>query len=112
MKAHIIEDARFVHDRERAHGELVRGLALEDEAHKTDVRNPSYLEAMELFNNLCSWIKRYLWRLVGMDPVNLKSYLNLNVYLFWIKRDSERWPKIAKVVRHLLLTEVRFRSST
>ena len=63
-------------------------------------------------NNLCSWIKRYLWRFTGMDPGNLQSYLNLYVYLFRVKRDDERWPKIARVVRHLLMVDARFRSST
>ena len=50
--------------------------------------------------------------LTGMDPDNLQSYLNLYVYLFRVKRDDERWPKIARVVRHLLMTDARFRSST
>lgn len=112
LKPHIAEGAVLVHDRERAHGVLVRELKLEDEAHKADVRDPGYLEAMGLVNNLCSWIKRYLWRFTGMDPDNLQSYLNLYVYLFRVKRDDERWPKIARVVRHLLMTDARFRSST
>ena len=43
-------------------------------------------------NNLCSWIKRYLWRFTGMDPGNLQSYLNLYVYLFRVKRPrSQGW---------------------
>lgn len=46
-----------------------------------------------------------------MDPTNLQSYLNLYVYLFRVKRDSERWPEVARVVRHLLMTEARLRSS-
>lgn len=112
LKPHIAEGAVLVHDRVRAHGVLVRELKLEDEAHKADVRDPGYLEAMELVNNLCSWIKRYLWRFTGMDPDNLQSCLNLYVYLLRVKRDDERWPKIARVVRHLLMTDARFRSST
>ena len=47
-----------------------------------------------------------------MDPANLQSYLNLYVYLFRVKQDDERWPGIARVVRHLLMTYARFRSST
>lgn len=66
-----------MHDRERAHNVLVRELGLEDEPHKADVRDPVYLEAMALVNNLCSWLKRYLWRFTGMDPDNLQSYLNV-----------------------------------
>lgn len=87
-------------------------VTLVDEPHKADVRDPVYLEAMALVNNLCSWLKRYLWRFTGMDPDNLQSYLNVYVYLFRVKRDDERWPKIARVVRHLFATDARFRSST
>ena len=114
MKPHVAKGAVPVHDRERAHSVLVRELELEDESYKADVRDPAYLEAMALVNNLCSWIKRYLWRFTGMDPGNLQSHLNLNlyVYLFRVKRDDEKWPKIARVVRHLLMTDARFRSST
>lgn len=112
LKSHIAEGATLVHDRERAHNVLVRELSLEDESHKADVRDPVYLEAMELVNNLCSWLKRYLWRFTGMDPKYLQSYLNLYVYLFRVKRDDERWPKIARVVRHLMQTDASFRSST
>lgn len=111
MKAHVAKGATLVHDKERAHGVLVRELALGDEAYKADVRDPVYLEQMSLVNNLCSWVKRYLWRFTGMDPENLQSYLNLCVYLFRIKRDDERWPRIARVVRHLLMADARFRSS-
>lgn len=112
MGAHVAKGATLVHDRERAHNVLVRENGLVDESYKADVRDPAYLEAMALVNNLCSWIKRYLWRFTGMDPGNLQSYLNLYVYLFRVKRDDERWPKIARVVRHLLMVDARFRSST
>lgn len=64
---------------------------------------------MELVNDLRSRLKRYLWRFTGMDPENLQSYLNLYVYFSRVKRDDERWPKIARVVRHLLMAEARFR---
>lgn len=64
---------------------------------------------MGLVNNLCSWLKRHLWRFTGMDSENLQSHLNLHVYVFRVKRDDERWPKIARVVRHLLMAEARFR---
>lgn len=112
MKAHVAEGSTLVHDRERAHSVLVRENSLEDESYKADVRDPAHLEAMALVNNLCSRIKRYLWRFTGMDPANLQSYLSLYVYPFRVKRDDERWPGIARVVRRLLMTGARFRSST
>lgn len=64
---------------------------------------------MGLVNNLRSWLKHCLWRFTGMDPENLQSHLNLYVYFFRVKRDDEMWPKIARVVRHLLMAEARFR---
>ena len=109
LGGHVAGGATLVHDRERAHNVLVRENGLADESYKADARDPEYLEAMGLVNNLCSWLKRYLWRFTGMDPENLQSYLNLYVYFFRVKRDDERWPKIARVVRHLLMAEARFR---
>ena len=57
---------------------------------------------MELVNNLCSWLRRYLFRFPGMKKSNLQSYLNWFVYLFRVRRDEEKWPKTARVLRHLL----------
>ena len=62
-------------------------------------------------NNLCSWLKRYLWRFTGMEMKNLQSYLNWYVYLFRVKQAKERRPEIARVVRHLLMIDSHFRSS-
>ncbi|PWM20778.1 MAG: hypothetical protein DBX97_03235 [Collinsella tanakaei] len=101
--------ATLVHDRERAHSVPVGENGLADEPCKADARDPGYLEAMELMNNLRSRLKRHLRRFIGMDPENLQSYLNLYVYFFRVERDDERWPKIASVVRHLLMAEARFR---
>ena len=69
-------------------------------------------ERVAMVNDLCSWLKRCLWRFTGMEMRNLQSYLNWYVYLFRAKQAGERWPEIARVVRHLLMTETRFRSST
>ena len=106
---HVAEGATLVHDRERAHSVLVGENGLADESCKADARGPEYLEAMEPANNPCSRLKRYLWRFTGMDPGNLQSYLNLYVYFFRVERDDERRPKIARMVRHLLMAEARFR---
>lgn len=46
-----------------------------------------------------------------MDPESLQSYLNLYVHLFQVKRDDKRWPRIARVVRHLFMADTHFRSS-
>lgn len=105
----VAEGTTLVRDRERAHNVLVRENGLADESYRADARDPECLEAMELVSNLCSWLKRQLWRFTGMDPENLQPCLNLYVYFFRVKRDDERWPKIARVVRHLLMAEARFR---
>lgn len=39
---------------------------------------------------------------------NLQSYLNWFVYLFRIKRDDEKYPKVERVIRHLLLTDAQY----
>ena len=95
--------------RERAHDVLVRESGLADEPCKADARDPEHLEAMELASSLCPWLRRHLWRFTGMDPESLQSCLDLYVCFFRVKRDDGRWPKIARVVRHLLMAEARFR---
>lgn len=112
MKAHVAEGSTLVHDRERAHNALARESSLGGESHKADARDPAHLGATALVNSLCSRVKRHLWRLAGMDPANLQSYLNLYVHLFRVERDDEGWPGIARVACHPLMTGARFRSST
>ena len=112
LSGNIAEGSVIVGDRERAHNALVRAVHGTHEAYKADVRDPVYLERVAMVNNLCSWLKRYLWRFTGMGMANMQSYLNWYVYLFRVKRDGERWPEIARVVRHLLTTDASFRSST
>ena len=93
---HIKQGSRIVHDKEKAHNGLVRAAKCTDEAYKADVRDPAYLECMAMANSLCSWLKRYLRRFVGMDPKNLQSYLNWFVCLFRVNQSKERWPKNGK----------------
>lgn len=67
MGGRIAPGALLIHDLERAQNALVRDGGLESEAHRADVNNPVYLERMEMVNDLCSWLKRYLWRFTGMS---------------------------------------------
>ena len=110
LLSHIAPGSVIVHDMERSHPALVKAAKCTDEAYKADVTDPAYLEAMELVNNLCSWLRRYLFRFPGMKKANLQSYLNWFVYLFRVRRDEEKWPKTARVLRHLLMTDAYFRS--
>ena len=110
LSGHVAEGSVVVHDMERAHGALVRERGCTSEAYRADVRDPVYLERMALVNNLCSWVKRYLWRYIGMDPANLQSYLNWYVYLFRVRQAKGRWPETARVVRHLMMTDATYRT--
>ena len=56
----IAPRSRLVHDLERAHDARIRDSGLEIEAHRADVNDPVYLERMEMVNDLCSRLKRYL----------------------------------------------------
>lgn len=111
LLSHIASGSVIVHDKERSHQALVKAAKCTDEAYKADIGDPVYLEAMELANNLCSWLRRYLFRFPGMKKSNLQSYLNWFVYVFRVRRDEEKWPKTARVLRHLLMTDSYYRSS-
>lgn len=36
---------------------------------------------MAMINNMCSWLKKYIWRFIGMEVENLQSYSNWFIYL-------------------------------
>jgi transposase-like protein len=112
LEPHIAEGPAIVGDRERAHNALVKAIKGAHEAYKADASDPVHLERVAMANDLCSWIKRYLWRFTGMETKYLRSYLNWYVYLSRVKQANERWPETARVVRHLMLADARFRSST
>lgn len=99
-----------IHDLEQAHGALVREGGLESEAHRADVNDPVYLERMEMVNDLCSWLKRYLWRFTGMLTRNLQAYLDWYAYLFQTNQSRYRWDPTARVVRHILMADATYRS--
>ena len=111
LLSHIAPGSVIVHDKEKSHAALVKAAKCADEAYRADARDPAYLEAMELVNNLCSWLRRYLFRFPGMKKANLQSYLNWFVYLFRVRRDEEKWPKTERVLRHLLMSDAHYRSS-
>lgn len=82
LLSHIAPGSVIVRDMERSHRALVKAAKCTDEA------DPAYLEAKELVNNLCSWLRRYLFRFPGMKKANLQSCLNWFVYLFRVRRDE------------------------
>ena len=83
-----------------------------DEAYKADLKDKNYLENMALINNMCSWLKRYIYRFIGMRIDNLQSYLNWFVYLFRVKGAADRWPKMNRILRHLVLTDTTYKRAS
>lgn len=55
---------------------LVREGGLDSEVYRTEVNDSVYPERMEMVNDPCSWLKRYLWRFTGMSLRNLQAYLD------------------------------------
>lgn len=112
LKDHIVPGSTLVHDGEHAHNALIRELNLVDEAYKADLKDKNYLENMALINNMCSWLKRYIYRFIGMRIDNLQSYLNWFVYLFRVKGAADRWPKMNRILRHLVLTDTTYKRAS
>lgn len=98
MGGRIAPGSLLIHDLERAHGMLVREGGLESEAHRADV------------DDLCSSLKRYLWRFTVMTLRNLQPHLDWYVYLFRVNQARDRWDPTARVVRHILMAEATYRS--
>ena len=111
LEKNVAEGSALVGDRERARNALVKAVKGTREACKADAKGPVHLERVAMVNNLRPWTKRCLWRFTGMEMKYPRSYLNWYVYLFRVKQARERWPEIARVVRHILMTEGHFRSS-
>jgi transposase-like protein len=110
LQGHIQEGSTIVHDMEKSHKSLVKSVKGIDEPYRADTKDPAYLEAMQMVNNLCAWLKYYLRRFPGMKQDNLQDYLNWFVYLFRVTRDKEKWPKVERVLRHLAMSKTTFRS--
>lgn len=108
MKDHITEGSTLIHDGDNSHSKLVEKLNLQSEVFIADTKSKTYLENMALINNLCSWLKRYLYRFIGMDIKNLQSYLNWFVYLFRVNGNKDKWPKNERIMRHLALEFTRY----
>ena len=88
---------------------LIRELGLNSEVYIANPKDKNYLENMALINNMCSWLKRYIYRFIGMRIDNLQSYLNWFVYLFRVKGAADRWSKMNRILRHLVLTDTTYK---
>ncbi len=47
---------------------------MKEEFYKANTHDKEYLENMALINNMCSWLKRYIYRFIGMRMMNLNFY--------------------------------------
>ena len=65
---------------------------------------------MEVVNDPCSWLKRYLWRFTGMSPRNLQAHLNWYDFLFRVNQARNRWDPTARVARRILMVDATYRS--
>ena len=74
LKNHIVSGSTLIHDGERAHDKLIKELDLKEEFYKANTHDKEYLENMALINNMCSWLKRYIYRFIGMRMMNLNFY--------------------------------------
>lgn len=104
----IIEGSTLVHDADKAHDKLINELNLKEDLNKSYLHDKQTVENMLLINSLCSWIKRFIYRYVGMKVKNLQRYLNWFTYLFRVKQANERWPKNERILHHLLLDNSKF----
>ena len=109
LKGHIAPGSVLVHDGENAHNLLIEKLPLHSESYIANEKDKNYLENMALINNMCSWLKRYIYHFIGMRMDNLQSYLNWFVYLFKVKGNVDRWPKMNRILRHLVLSNIQYK---
>lgn len=103
LSNHIAKGSKLIHDGDNSHAKLIEKLNLESQRFIANTTSKEYLENMALINNLCSWLKRYLYRFIGMDLNNLQSYLNWFVYLFRVNGNKDKWPRNDRILRHLAL---------
>lgn len=95
----------IIHDGEKAHKEAVSESGAADEVHLSAKKTEEDLTAMLLINSFCSWVQKYLASFTGMDTEYLQDYLNWFVYLFKCRSDSEKWPVVKRILRHMLLED-------
>ena len=90
LKDHIRPGSTIIHDGDISHKYLINALSLKSEVYIANTKDSEYIKNMALINNTCSWLKRYIWRFIRIEVVNLQSYLNWFIYLHRCKRDNEK----------------------
>jgi len=77
--SHIAPGSRLIHDLEKAHGILVRGLGLTDEKHNASLLKgiPDDLNPLNPVNRLCFLLKSFLRSHPGFARADMQGYLDL-----------------------------------
>ena len=103
----IAKGTTIVHDMEKAHGPLVRavGGARRPTRRRPGPGVPRGDEDGQQPLRLDQALRRGLR---GDEAGQPQEYLDCTLP---VPRDDERWPKTARVLRHLMLTDARYRSS-
>ena len=108
LKSHIKQGSNIIHDGDHSHQQLIDELNCTDEIYKANIKDKEYIKNMALINNMCSWLKRYIFHFTSMRVENLQSYLNWFIYSQRVKKQNDKWEKSSRIMRHLLLNESRF----
>ena len=108
LKSHIKQGSNIIHDGDHSHQQLIDELNSTDEIYKANIKDEEYIKNMALINNMCSWLKRYIFHFTSMRVENLQSYLNWFIYSQRVKKQNDKWEKSSRIMRHLLLNESRF----
>lgn len=66
LKDHIIPGTTILHDGDNSHKYLIDALNLKSEVYIANTKDSEYIKNMAMINNMCSWLKRYIWRFIGM----------------------------------------------
>ena len=106
---HLEDDAvtKIIHDGLHSHAKAIKKAAgVDDEIHRSNIKDEKELRAMLLINSFSSWVQRYLERFTGMNTEYLQDYLNWFVYIFRCKQQNEKWPRNERILRHVLLSDV------
>lgn len=106
LGGNIERGSTIIDDMEKAHNLLARQVGGKHTSFKADTNDPACLKNLAPVNNLCSWIKRYLWRFPGMETRYLQDCLDWYVHAFRVNHAKDKWPQTQRIIRHLILTRI------
>ena len=103
---HIQSGSRLIHDDEKSHKSLVKELSLIDESYNSkylkklnDKNNP-----LDMINNVCDLLKKFLSSHSGFNRDDFEDYLNL--FCFITSSPSDKLKKVEILLNLALSTKV------